>query len=180
VLSNVFSQDECVEMFTAFQESPGDWISNFKAKTGHPISGYKQFLSKYLADLLWSRISPFLPKYINGNKVIRIIETMAYKEIKPKTLQPPKHSDKWKGKKDYSSLTAHTLVAYLNDNSTSDLAGGETEMYYKGKVFKTIPKTGSITVIPENWVHRGQEILNGVKHIMVSHLVVENKFFECN
>jgi len=175
LLNNVFSQDECLEIISTLEESPGN--PTFMAES--PRYGFKQFLSKYLAELIWSRVSPFVPKYIQGHRVMRLMETISFKQIKSKSPQTSKHIDKFRIKNDYSSFSYSTFILYLNDNQTSELAGGETELYYENKVFKSYPKMGSILVFHGDWFHLGKEIFRGVKHISITRLILENTGYEC-
>jgi len=114
------------------------------------------FDDKKLAESLFEKISPYLPKEIDGWNLYSLNDRFRF--YRYENEQYFKWHRDGSFKRTYYEVSKITFMIYLND----DYTGGETE--FSG--FKVQPKAGSALLFPHKLMHQGSKLSSGIKYVL--------------
>ena len=112
-----------------------------------------------LAEEVWSRVKPHLPRVINGRRAIGLNERLRFYRYDPGEKFEP-HVDGYYMRPN-GEQSMLTFMLYLNEG----FEGGETK-FQDGITIK--PETGMILVFRHALYHEGAAVISGRKYVLRS------------
>jgi len=117
-----------------------------------------------LANQIYNKIYSFLPKSLEGWRVLELNERFRFYRYQPGQYF------KWHRDGSYERELGQesklTLIIYLNDS----YEGGETD--FRGMSIK--PETGMALIFPHRLMHQGATLIAGVKYALRTDVMYEN------
>jgi len=161
VIRDFLSPDECKILIKSGEEKG---FEEAAIDTGNGQEIFKNirnndrlfFDDAALAKKLFEKITPYLPKNIDGWKLYSLNERFRF--YRYENEQYFKWHKDGSFKRSYYEVSKITFMIYLNE----DYTGGETE--FTG--FKVQPKSGSALIFPHQLMHQGSKLSRGVKYVL--------------
>merc|ERR1712137_378290 len=166
VLDHVFSRQECELLI--------DWSESFgydKAALGHGTRVAEHVRksdrciidSQLLADVIFHRVQPFLPKRFQGETLINLNERLRFLRYDAGGFFRP-HCDGFYVRPDGSEISLITMQLYLNGG----FEGGETTFLFDNLHIPCKPKPGRVLIFEHKLRHEGSLLLEGRKYTVRS------------
>lgn len=170
LIEDFLSPDECDAhiTFSATQEFEEAKINNGGVQVmnkGIRNNDRVLFFNTDLAEHLWERVKPFVPKEMglfeaDGlNEMFRI-----YRYTKGQQFKMHRDGSFRRNTKECSFFS---LIIYLNDG----FKGGETEFR---KLTTVVPKMGTALVFYHPHLHEGKALIEGVKYVLRTDIMYRN------
>jgi hypothetical protein len=170
-VENVISKELCVEIIDKFEKDPQKYPGLVKG-------GVADFSIKKSIDLTDGDISKWRNIYDNLFSIFHEHENKYMKRITNKCMytcpqiQRTDPGGYFKWHSDQNSNRVLSFILYLNTLEEDD--GGTTD-FECGKIIR--PVTGKLVIFPatDSYVHRGSELIKGVKYIVTSFSLNDDK-----
>lgn len=157
VYDNVFTSDECQKLIKHFDSSKTKFIDR-------GIAEYYRLEedSDEMANILWNKIKPYLPRYYEGGELVCLNTHFRYSKYEH-GMEFGKHRDGTnQDKNGYRSII--TFNIFLND----EFEGGETDFFDDSGnlILSAKPKSGRAALFDGSILHCGNKVLNGCKYLL--------------
>jgi hypothetical protein len=160
-VTTLLAADECARYVAATEERgyepatisthKGDVIALDQRDNGRLIVDDLQ-----LANKIWGRLSPYLPRVLDGQQAIGLNERFRYYRYVPR--QSFKGHTDGAFRRSNGEESKLTVLVYLND----DFTGGETAFLTS----VVSPRRGAVLVFRHELFHEGRPVVSGRKYVM--------------
>ncbi len=169
VLHQFLSAEECAGLIRK-SEAQSYEIGTVGGVLAEGIRNNERVLldDKPLADTMFQRAAPWLPKEVDGHRLVRFNERWRFYRYRPgQTFQPHRDGS-------YLSFQTHeqsevTFMIYLN----SEMTGGETRFFADGEqamlgcpYLSVTPTAGTALVFLHSIWHEGALVHSGEKYVL--------------
>lgn len=163
LVNDVYTENECRNFIDFIEQSSPTLATN------NPLYRDQDRLiedNPKIADDLFLRLYPHLPKQINLLKLVGLNERLRMYRYRTGQRFDP-HMDHWYRPSE-NRISLHTVLVYFND----DFEGGETR--FQEQIEQTIiPKRGMVAIFQHKIRHEGCPVRRGIKYAMRSDVIYE-------
>jgi len=177
VLDGVLREEECKGLITEAEKKgfrKAGYKKSMQGPTGNEHRSSQRCIidSKSKADLIWSRIKPFIPKTWEGYAVIGPNERLRILKYHQGDYFK-QHLDGVYMTPDESQKSYITIQLYLNEGF---LGGNTTFMSDRSdeENVGVVPRTGSILVFQHDILHEGSLLEGGIKYTIRTDIMFDN------
>jgi len=177
VLDGVLSEKECQGLIKEAEKKgfrKAAYKNSLQGPTGNGYRSSQRCIidSKWKADLIWTRIKPFIPKTWEGYAVIGPNERLRILKYHQGDYFK-QHLDGVYTTPDESQKSCITIQLYLNEGF---LGGNTTFMSERSdeQNVGVVPKTGSILVFQHDILHEGSLLEGGIKYTIRTDIMYDN------